>query len=124
MDAKELQVCIKNTRMFIDQRPSSITLTPMERKRKTGGGYEEVVKTPRPSQIFRIIETSMIGDDQHLQQSEGTVRRQPSWLLGMPDAEVELDDFWNDSNGRRWRVAEVIRDNGYETRAVVEEVGR
>lgn len=124
MDPIELKVHIKNTETFIAQRPTSIILTPMERIRKKGGGYEDVAKTPRAAQIFRIIETSMVGDDQHIQQSQGEVRRQPSWLLGMPDAVVEVGDFWTASDGRRWSVVETIRDNGYEVRAVVEEVGR
>lgn len=123
MDANELRVNIRNTQMFINQRPSTIILTPLARERIKGGGYKDVEGTPRDPQTFRIIETTMVGDDQHLQQSEGEVRRQPSWLLGMPGAIVEMNDFWFDGD-RRWRVAEVIRDNEYETRAVVEEVGK
>lgn len=123
MNAEELKVHIRNTAYFISQRPSSIILTPVSRERIKGGGYKETVHTPRASQTFRIVELGIIGDDQHIQQSSGEVRREPSWLIGMPDAAVEIDDFWTDGN-RRWRVSEVIRDNGYETRAVVEEVGR
>ena len=124
MDVVELKMHIKNTQAFIDERPSMIILVPHTEVRKQGGATKAVVGDPRPTQKFRIIETSMIADDQHLQQSEGKVRRQPSWLLGMPDVEIAIDDSWLDVNGRRWRVAEIMPPNGYETRAVVEEVGR
>lgn len=119
----ELRVNIRNTQEFISARPSEIVLTPKKRVRKTGGGYEDSIGTPRAPQIFRVIENNMVGDDQHLQQSEGQKLRQPFWLLGMPDVVVEREDFWLAEDGHRWRVAEVIRENGYETRAVVEESG-
>lgn len=124
MDVVELKMHIKNTQAFIDERPSMIILVPHTEVRKPGGATQTIVGDPRPTQKFRIIETSMIADDQHLQQSEGKVRRQPSWLLGMPDVEIAIDDSWLDVNGRRWRVAEIMPPNGYETRAVVEESGR
>jgi hypothetical protein len=124
VDAVELKMHIRNTKAFIDERPSLIILVPNTEVRKTGGATKTQIGTPRATQTFRIIETSMIGDDQHLLQSEGKVRRQPSWLLGMPDVEIEINDSWLDVNGRRWRVAEIMPPNGYETRAVVEEVGR
>jgi hypothetical protein len=124
MEATELRMHIRNTQSFINERPSQIILIPQTEVRKPGGATATVIGSPRPTQTFRIIETSMVGDDQHLQQSEGKVRRQPSWLLGMPDAEIAIDDTWLNINGRRWRVAEVMPPNGYETRAVVEEVGK
>lgn len=120
----ELRVNIRNTELFISQRPISLILTPLTRVRITGGGYKDVEGTPRAPQTFRIIENGMVGDDQHLQFADGQQRRQPSWLLGMPGAAVEMNDFWFAEDGRRWRVSEVIRDNGYEMRAVVEEVGK
>ena len=124
MDVVELKMHIKNTQAFIDERPTTVILVPQTETRKEGGATKTVAGPPRISQTFRIIETSMIADDQHLQQSEGKVRRQPSWLLGMPDVEIAIDDSWLDVNGRRWRVTEIMPPNGYETRAVVEEVGR
>lgn len=123
MNAEELSIHIRNTAYFISQRPTNIALTPVSRERVKGGGVTQTAQTPRKSQTFRIVELGIVGDDQHIQQSVGSVRREPSWLIGMPDAEIDIDDFWIEG-GRRWRVSEVIRDNGYETRAVVEEVGR
>lgn len=124
MDKTELAIHRANTADFIGQRPTSLTLTPYERQRTDGGGFKFVQLPPRPPQTFRIIELGMKSAPQILQLTDGQQRVVVFWLLGAHDAAVERDDFWTARDGREWRVGDVIRSNGYETRAVVVERGK
>lgn len=126
MNAFELSMHIANTKEHIDYKPSSITLTPVTRQRTSGGGYKDVDDTPRAAQTFRIIE---LGSNQAIpviQLTDGSQREVEFWLLGMPDAQVAVNDHWTATDGseREWLVAEVVRSNLYEVRAMVVERGR
>ena len=113
-----------NTKAFIDVRPSEIILTPRERTKTAGGGWKYEELAPRAPQTFRIIELGMTTTPPILTLTDGKQREAEFWLLGEWDAAAEVDDIWTATDGRVWQVGDIIRDNGYETRALVTERGK
>lgn len=120
----ELEINRKNTLAFIAVRPSQIILVPQIRERTTGGGWQYVDQAARQPQTMRIIELGTNVTPPILQLTDGTQREAEFWLLAAHDASIEIDDHWKATDGREWRVGDIIRDNGYETRALVTERGQ
>ena len=58
-----------------------------------------------------------------VKMQDGTLRSVSFWLLGSWNAQVANWDKWQTEDGRDWWIADVIRNNEYETRAVVVEYG-
>lgn len=122
MDAVELDIQSANTVAFIAERPVSLTLTPTEKTRTPAGGWKKTEGTARSAQTFRIIEPSIRTTPPQVKLQDGSLREVAFWLLGAVGTIVEQDDHWTDGM-RKWLVADVIRDNGYEVRAIVVEDG-
>jgi hypothetical protein len=124
MDAIELEVNTENTAAFIAAKPVQIVLTPVTRARTNAGGFKSTDGDPRPSQQFRIIELGTQSAPPQIKVQDGTLRAVNFWLLGLPSSAVAQWDHWVDAGTQRhWLVADVIRSNEYETRAVVVEYG-
>lgn len=125
MDTLELELHRENTLAFIAYRPSTITLIPKTvRVRTASGGWTDADAPPRQPQTFRIIEQGARNQPPVIRTQDGKVRIVDFMLLGAFDATVEIDDSWTASDGRVWEIGDVIRDNGYEVRALVAERGR
>lgn len=120
----ELEVNRKNTVAFISVRPSQIILTPQIRVKTPGGGWVYEDQPARAPQTMRIIELGTNVTPPILTLTDGTQREVEFWLLGAHDAQVDIDDHWKALDGREWRVGDIIRDNQYETRALVTERGQ
>lgn len=120
----ELEVNRKNTLAFIAVRPTQIILIPQLREKTTGGGYKYVDQEPRHSQTMRIIELGTSVTPPILTLTDGKQREAEFWLLAAHDAEIAIDDHWTAMDGREWLVGDIIRDNDYETRALVTERGK
>lgn len=125
MDAVELEIHKANTRAFIDVKPSVLALTPKtDRVRTAAGGWKDADAAPRQPQTFRIIELGTRAGRQEIKLQDGSLREVVFWLLGEVDAQIDVDDWWTAEDGRLWQVADIVRSNGYETRAPVVERGR
>lgn len=115
----ELAVNIANTKAFIAANPSSVALTPRTRvKRGTGVTFAE--GEIRPSQVVRLLDQSTSRNTWpgKVQTSDGVERLVDFILLAMPDAIVQVNDFWVTAEGT-FEVAEVYPSNQYELRAAV-----
>lgn len=124
MDAIELQLHRQNTSAFIAVKPTQIVLIPVERVRNSGsGGYKENDLLARSEQIFRIIEVSTSSTPPIITLSDGKMREAEFLLLGEHDAAIAVNDHWSDG-AREWIVGDIVRANGYETRALVAERGK
>lgn len=124
MDAIELALQIENTAAFIAAKPSSIVLIPKTEKTRTpAGGWTFADGDPRPAQTFRIIELGQKSTPPTIKVQDGTLREVAFWLLGTPDVVVAKNDHWTSVDGRAWTVADIIRSNEYEVRAIVVEDG-
>lgn len=124
MDALELAIHVENTAAYIAYKPSDIVLVPTERSNTAGGGYKDVDGTPRASQTFRIIEFGQNQTPPILTLTDGKQREAEFLLLGMPAAAIAVNDHWKAIDGREWLVADIVRDNLYEVRALVTERGK
>lgn len=115
----ELAIQVANTRAFINANPSSVILIPRTRV-KDGRGARLVDGEQRAPQVFRLIDQSTARNSipGKVQTSDGIERLIDFILLAMPDAAVDLFDYWNDSDGT-WEVAEIYPFNQYEIRAAV-----
>jgi hypothetical protein len=121
----ELEMHRENTLAFIAANPVEVVLTPIAtRVRTASGGWVESDGTPRSPQIMRIIELGARGEPATIKLQDGTERNVDFWLLGAYDAAVEVGDHWTAEDGRDWEVGDIIRSNGYETRALVAERGK
>jgi hypothetical protein len=119
----ELAIHRKNTLRFIEDRPTSVVLTPRTKQDTPAGGSKWTDGTPRAAQTFRIIELGMMTTPPVIQLTNGTQRQVEYWLLGAHDAAMATGDYWTDGN-LTFEVGEVVRDNGYETRGLVAERGK
>lgn len=124
MDPVELRYHRENTTAFIAVKASMITLIPQSKVPTPAGGYKNVDGVPRQPQTMRIIELGMNQTPPILRLTDGTERVLDFWLLGQWDAAIAVDDYWVAEDGRQWLVGDIIRPNGYETRALVVERGK
>lgn len=117
----ELALKRDQTMWFIAANPSQMILTPVRRDRTAGGGFTEVNLTPRPIQTLRVI--SMSAAQKPTLTENGIEREIDLTLLGPHDAEIEIGDWWLDSENLRYEVIEMVPPNGYEVRALVVKKG-
>lgn len=123
MDATELKYHRLNTTAFIAVKPETIVLVPRLKVDTPAGGYKFEDQPPRDPQTFRIVEFGLSQTPPVIELTDGSQRVAEFLLLGEHDAEVAIDDHWLAIDGRTWVVGEVVRDNQYETRALVTERG-
>lgn len=123
MNPFELRINRANTRDFISHRATEIILTPRDKLDTPSGGYKYQDGPPRPPQTFRIIELGTSSTPPVITLTDGNQREAEFWLLGEWDAQVAVDDYWTAPDGREWLVGDLVRDNNYETRALVVERG-
>ena len=124
MDPVELEINRANTASFIAARPSEIVLTPHTQEKTTVGGYKLIPGEPKSPQTLRVIELGANQSPPILTLTDGKQREASFWLLGMDDADIAINDTWLGEDGRTWRVGDVVRPNGYETRGLVVERGK
>lgn len=118
----ELAVQIEQTRAFIDSNPVTLELVPHLREPDGKGGKRTTALPPRPPQVLRMVESNSLRSNRRITEV-GEQWEMEATLLGMPDAQVAIDDTfpWN---GDEWRVEEISFPNGYEVRASVIRLGR
>lgn len=122
--ADELRLQRKGTVAFIEANPVSVQLIPRT-KVTDGSGSRWVEEAPRAAQTFRIIDqsTARLSTTVTVRTSDGQERLADFMLLGEHDAVVGLYDVWDDTDGKRYEVAQLYPDNGYEVRAAVVRQG-
>lgn len=120
----ELEVNQRNTKAFIDANPVELVLRTRIRT-NTGSGVKEEEGPQRDPQIFRLIDQTRTSGPEPgtVQANDGVQRKIEYQLLGVHDAVIGLYDFWVDSAGIRFEVADLIPFNGYEVRAQVIRYG-
>jgi hypothetical protein len=115
----------RNTLAFISARPSRLVLVPSVRQRTATGGSILVDGPARSAQTFRVVEQGSAPNNTpgQLRAADGAQERTDFLLLGSSDAIVEVGDHWSDTSGAKYRVTEMVTDNGYEKRAKVVKYG-
>ena len=112
-----------STQAYIADDPVAIILTPGRGSavETVSGGIDYTDASPRQQQTFKLINVS--GDSNSPQTSEGAVAVSFRYILvGMPDAQIEVGDWWVDGPNR-YSVTGILHRNGYEVKATVESFG-
>ncbi len=102
-----------NTKIYIMEDPTWIIFQRKTKVRKAGGGHDKV-PMPIPAQVFRFINQGT-GPGVQVTGEGDDVRRAPYVLLGLYNADVDVDDSWVDGD-IQYRVDGVVPNNNYETR--------
>ena len=97
--------------------PISISLKRKVTVDKPGGGRDFTTVT-LPSQTFRLINQTVSDGIDHSSNDDGMARRDGYVLVGMPDADIQFDDTWEDETGQ-YKIDGIIPNLGYESRASV-----
>lgn len=120
MTPAELRLHRRNTEAFIKANPIDLALIPRVAT-NSGTGQSLVDQQQRPVQRLRLIDQSRtFGPEPGMvRTSDGQQRKAEFQLLGEHDAVIGLYDYWKDSNGILFEVAELLPRNGYEVRAQV-----
>src|SRR5262245_5271380 len=112
---RELEAQQRMTRAFIDQDPTDVILVPVTRVTTPAGGFNEVPGTPRDSQRFKLI---LLAYDQRPTLTLAGVERVIDYhIVAMPDAMIEVGDYWIDTEGTRWDVVGFSEGWSYEMKA-------
>lgn len=112
-----LQMSRRHTELFIADDPTTVELQPSTKTRQPGGGYKYVLGAKRPPQDFKIIFQS--GSADGIVESEADQARKYDFVIvGKYNAEIEINDVWEDVNGDKWIVTGFAPFNSYETKAM------
>lgn len=105
------------TKMFIDDDPSLIALTPNSRQKSNSGAYVTVPQSARRVQLFKLIYQAAKGEPDGT--PDGEVAKQEVVIVGEYNAEIEQGDtfMWPPASGVNWVVTGIHPHNGYEVKA-------
>jgi hypothetical protein len=120
---KVLNALRKATALSINFDPRTIILTPHTRVRTGSGGYRLVSGKPRAPQKFNLESQPINLSGGYTGGEGGSVREFGYILVGLYDAQVEIDDTWIDGN-TTYRVTAIDPKNDYEKRCVVTAFGK
>lgn len=111
---------IESTRIFIEDDPVEIELQPQSAPvKKPGGGYDYngSLPTKRQNQLFKLIPQG--DNDGFVATEDGGTRTLNFVLVALPDAVIEVGDYWEDVNGSRYTVTGFHQHTDYELKASV-----
>lgn len=121
--AAELRVQRRLTQALIDALPVTLVLTPRSRVSDGSGGWSWVAGSPRTEQVFHLIEFGGGGEDlQPIRTADGEQRYATFELLGAHDSAMAAGDTFL-YGGQEFELVEMMRDNGWERRALVARFG-
>lgn len=117
----ELKVLRRQTRYFIHTDPSVITLTPVKKTKNASAGFTRTDLLPRPPQTFKVITLNENAKPTIVQ--DGVERLVDFQLLGEWTAQMDVGDYWRDSEQLKYEIVELVPSNLYEVRGMVVKHG-
>lgn len=110
------------TKHFIQDDPRTIILNRQVKVNKPGGGHD-FNTVAIAAQEFRFINQD-IQSGLATSQDDGTARRFSYVMVGVHDADVDINDVWEEgtkgqNDYKQFKVESIIPNNGWETRAYV-----
>jgi hypothetical protein len=119
----ELAIQRKLTQKLIDALPVTLVLTPRSRVSDGSGGWSWADGSPRTAQTFHLIEFGGSGSDlDPVRTADGAQRFAQFQLLGAWDSLMANGDKFT-YGGEEFEIVEMMRDNGWERRALVSRFG-
>lgn len=113
----EMAVQRRLTKAFIDTKPEVVIFTPLLKQKTSGGGVRTILGSPRDPLVVRVNEPGDSGQRYPVRTSEGLQRAIDYLIIAEWDAIIEVDDVFV-YHDKEFVIAEVLHDNGYETRAM------
>ena len=117
----ELMVLRRQTKVFIQTDPSVISLIPVLKTKNASAGWTRTDQPPRPPQTFKLITLNENAKPTVVQ--DGVERIVDFQLLGEWTAEMDIGDYWRDSEQLKYEIVELVPTNLYETRGMVVKHG-
>lgn len=110
-----------STTWYIGRDATTVVMVPQTRLRAPGGGFTLVAGTPRPAQQVKLIGVSQDG----ISPGEGGTDRQFEYtIVAEWDAQITLNDRFEDSRGNPFYVYAIEPFNGYEVKARARAYGK
>lgn len=119
--ALELKVLRRQTKFFIGTDPSVITLIPVLKIKNASAGWTRTDQPPRPPQTFKLITLNENSKPTVVQ--DGVERLVDFQLLGEWTAQMDVGDYWRDSEDQKYEIVELVPSNLYEVRGMVVKHG-
>lgn len=104
------------TKQFIYEDPTTIVLKRQVATEKPGGGHD-YPKVPLPPQVFRLMNQATSSGIEH-GADEGTARKFDYILVGEHNADIDINDTWEEA-GDQYKVEALMPGNNFEIRALV-----
>jgi hypothetical protein len=124
-----LKALRKATDITIKFNARDIILIPHVKVKKVGGGVDWVAQAPRPSQRFNIepVESTLAGitatgAGESASVAGGSAKVWYYFLTARFDAEIEINDRWQDGN-TKYEIQALQPFNGYSKNAIVQAFG-
>lgn len=113
-DPTERIIGLRNTRAFIEASLTRIRLHRPVIHRTASGGVRRGEPELLPEQDFRIVPMSgLVWDRSRTTPDEGNVQDITEQLIGMPDADVKKNDYFQAEDGGWFVVNHVSPVTGY-----------
>lgn len=110
----ELVVGVRNTKAFIDANPIKVKLKRPQLQRTESGGVRKVAPLEIAEQKFRIVPMSgLVWDRSRTTPDEGNVQDVTEMMICLPDANVEVNDYFPTENGGFYKIHHVSPVTGY-----------
>lgn len=108
---------VKSTKLLIDDDPTSVVLIPRVKTVSPSGSASYTDGVPRAVQRVKM---SLLAFDQRPTITVAGVARQADFhMITMPDAVVEIYDYWIDDEGIRYDVISETKGWDYMRKFVV-----
>lgn len=111
-------VGIRNTKAFIHANKITVQLRRPRIQETESGGVRKLEPTLLPPQDFRIVPMSgLVWDRSRTTPDEGMVQDVTEQLICMPDADVQVNDYFPTENGGWFKIHHVSPVTGYRKEA-------
>ena len=119
-NAVERRIGIRNTQAFIRANVTRVRLLRPVVIETEAGGVRKGGPDTLPEQEFRIVPMSgLVWDRSRTSPDEGKIPDVTEMLIGMPDADMEQDDYFPNETGRGgwYKIVHVSPVEGYRREA-------
>lgn len=113
----EIEVNRHLTKLFVEDDPSFIALTPHHREKAASGGFREVSGPPKATQMVKLIFQETKGSPD--ETADGAIHKQTVVIVGLYNADIAAGDtfIWPPNSDDHWVISGIHPYNGYELKA-------
>jgi hypothetical protein len=113
-DTTERIIGERNTRAFIEASLTTVRLRRPRIQQTESGGVRKMEPELLPEQDFRIVPMSgLVWDRARTTPDEGNVQDVTEQLIGMPDSDMQINDYFPGENGGWFKITHVSPVKGF-----------